>query len=240
MRLARLLRRSSRAPATPEPAVTVDAALARWVDASLRLADDLGPGGRLVLAVLGESLVDGRPSCWFGYEPTRDGLAALLAALGEDPGAADALCELELGMAGRRLGAVPEGARERWTAFVAGAVRDPAATSLLPARDRAHLDAEEVWRRAAASVQPWRTVQLDPDGALGQVRWYPGCPTRTSIGYSDPLGLSSVQRAVREHRCSREEHQALLPASALEDLEVDPLTWRLSSLSFAVSRQGTR
>ena len=85
----------------------------------------------------------------------------------------------------------------------------------------------------AASVQPWRVVQLAPDRAFGQVRWYPGCATRTLVGYADPLDLAAAQRAVSEHRGTDEEWQALRPAQEVADREVDPLTWRLSSLAFA-------
>lgn len=231
---ARLLRRPPR-PASPAPTVLVDDALEAWVDAALRLAGRVGPGGRMVLAALGESLVDGRPSHWFGHEPTTDGLAPLLKAVGDDAAVAKEVCELEADMSGRRLGVVSEGTRARWSAFATDAARDPEAASLLPERGPLHLAAEEVWRLAAASVQPWRAVRLDPDRALGQVRWYPGCPTRAFVGYSDPLNLAAVQRAVREHRGTDEEWQALLPAQEVADQEVDPLAWRLSSLAFAVS-----
>src|SRR6476469_3950496 len=148
MRRLRLLRRDSRRQAVPAPSTPVDDALEHWVDASPRLADDLGAGGRLLLAVLGESLTGGRASSWFGHEPTRVGLQALLVALDEDPGAADGLCDLELGLADRRLGAVSEVSRARWSAFATEAVRDPAAARVLPGRDPLHREAEEVWRRA--------------------------------------------------------------------------------------------
>ena len=233
--VTRLLRRRASPPSSRAPSVTVDDALESWVDSALGLAGRLGSGGRLVLAALGETLVDGGPSYWFGYEPTTDGLAALLTAVGEDPAVAREVCEREVDMAGRRLGVVSEDSRARWSAFVADAVRDPEAAALLPERDPLHREAEDVWRRAAASVQPWRAVQLAPDRALGQVRWYPGCPTRAFVGYSDPLNLAAVQRAVREQRGTDEEWQALLPAQEVADQEVDPLAWRLSSLAFAVS-----
>lgn len=233
--LSRLVRRRSGRPAAPAPPAPVDDALEAWVDEVLRLSGQVGPGGRLVMAVLGKSLADGRPSYWFGYEPTQDGLARLLAALGEDPVVAREVREREVDMAGRRLGAISERSRARWSAFIVDAVGDPGAARLLPARDEVHLVAEEVWRCAAAT-QSWRGVQLDPGDALGQVRWYPGCPTRAYIGYADPLNLSSVQRALHEHRGTDEEWQALRRAQDVVDREVDPLAWRLSSLAFAVSR----
>jgi hypothetical protein len=234
----RLLRRRSdtSAPA-PEPA-PVDDGLEEWVAAAEQACAGLGPAGRLVVAVLGESLVEPPSSPWCGHEPTERGLADLLAALDEDPAAAGAITRAEGGLAGRRLGVLSDATRAHWRSTVEAALLDPAATVALPKRDAVHREAERVWRAAAAGVQSWRTVQLTPDRALGQVRWYPGCPTRTFIGYSDPLGLASVQRSVEEHRYSAEEWRALLPAE-LSRRAVDPVAWRLSSLAFAVeSRRG--
>lgn len=238
--LDRLLGRSSD-PAMPASAPPpVDDGLEQWVVTAVQTCADLGLAGRLVVAVLGESLVHPPSSPWFGHEPTSSGLADLLAALGEDPGAAGALAAAESGLAGRRIGVLSDATRERWRATVEAVLLDPAATTALPERDELHREAEQVWRTAAGGVQSWRAVQLDPDRALGQVRWYPGCDTRTFIGYSDPLGLAMVQRAVREHRSTDAEWQALRPAEEVVDREVDPLTWRLSSLAFAAGRGGAR
>lgn len=240
--LDRLLGRSPdrRSPAAAPP--PVDEGLEQWVDSAVRTSVDLGPAGRLVVAVLGESLLRPPSSPWFGHEPTAAGLADLFAALGEDPSAAEALTAAEAGLAGRRLGVLSDGTREHWRVKVQAVLRDPAATSALPERGEAHREAEQVWRAAAAGVQSWRAVQLDPDRALGQVRWYPGCDTRTLIGYSDPLGLGTVERAVTEHRYSDEEWRALRPAEELDRRGVDPLEWRLSSLVFAAGtgRGGAR
>lgn len=223
-------------PATPAPQPPpVDDGLDRWVDAAEHECAGLGPAGRVVVAVLGESLLHPPTSPWFGHEPTTDGLARLLSAVGEDPAAAAPLAAAESPLAGRRTGVPSAAALARWRAVVDAALGDPAASAALPDRDDVHLEAERVWRVAAAAVQPWRAVQLDPDRALGQVRWFPGCTTRASIGYADPLGVASVQRAVEEHRFSEEEWQALLPAADLAGRTVDPLAWRLSSLTFAVA-----
>lgn len=236
--LDRLLGRRSDPAAPAPPPVPVDDGLEEWVAAAERACAGLGPAGRLVVAVLGESLVEPPSSPWFGHEPTHPGLADLLGALDEDPAAAGALAGAEAGLAGRRLGVLSDATRARWRSTVEAALRDPAATVVLPDRDPVHREAEHVWRTAAAGVQPWRGVQLDPDRALGQVRWYPGCATRTVIGYSDPLGLAAVQRSVEEHRYSAEEWQALLPADELSRREVDPVVWRLSSLAFAAGPRG--
>lgn len=238
--LDRLLGRTSDKPMPPAVPPPVDDGLEQWVGTAVRTCADLGPSGRLVVAVLGESLVNPPSSPWFGYEPTRSGLADLLAAVGEDPAAAATLTAAETGLAGRRLGVLTDATRTSWRATVDAVLRDPAATIALPERDEHHREAEEVWRTAAAGVQPWRAVQLDPGRALGQVRWYPGCDTRAFIGYADPLGLATVERSVREHRPSEEEWKALKPADELVRREVDPLAWRLSSLAFAVTGQGGR
>lgn len=238
--LDRLLGRTSDKPMAPAVPPPVDDGLEQWVVTAVRTCADLGPAGRLVVAVLGESLVHPPSSPWFGYEPTGSGLAELLAAVGEDSAAAATLTAAETGLAGRRLGVLTDATRETWRATVEAVLRDPSASAALPERDEHHREAEEVWRRAAAGVQPWRAVQLDPDRALGQVRWYPGCGTRTLIGYSDPLRVASVQRAVEEHRFSEEEWKALQPADELVRREVDPLVWRLSSLAFVAGRGAAR
>lgn len=219
-------------PPAPEPPLDED--LERWVAAAERVSASLGAGGRLAVAVLGESLVGERASWWFGYEPSREGLAELFVALGEDPAAAGELIAIEAGMVGRRPGRLSSATRTRWREVVDAALRDRGAAAVVPERDDVHREAEQVWRDAAGSVQSWRAVQLDPDRALRQVRWYPGCSTRTFIGYSDPLGLGTVQRAVEEHRYSAEEWQALQSAEEMSRRVVDPLAWRLSSLSYAV------
>lgn len=229
----RLLGRSE-APRPAADAPSVDDGLEKWVVTAMRTCADLGPGGRLAVAVLGESLAHPPASPWLGHEPTAPGLADLLAALGEDPAAAAALTAAETGLAGRRLGVLTDATRESWRAMVDAVLRDPGATTVLPERDELHREAEQVWRTAAAAVQPWRAVQLDPDRALRQVRWYPGCATRTLIGYSDPLNLATVQRAVEEHRFTDTEWQALVPAEELDRRGTDPLAWRLSSLSYAL------
>lgn len=232
--IGRLLRRS---PSPAQPVATdppLDDDLERWVATAERVSTSLGAGGRLAVAVLGEDLVGGPASPWFGYEPSREGLAELLAALGEDPAAAGELTVVEAAMVDRRLGRLSSDTRTRWRGVVAAALRDPDAATAIPGRNDVHRNAEQVWRVAAGSVQSWRAVQLDPDRALRQVRWYPGCSTRTLIGYSDPLGLGMVQRAVEEHRYSAEEWRALQPAAEMSGRVVDPLAWRLSCLSFAV------
>lgn len=236
----RLLGRSAgRRPSARQVAGSaVDDDLERWVTTAGGLSERLGPGGRLTVALLGESLLEGPPSPWFGYEPSAAGMEELLSALGEDPAAAAELTGSEVAMTGRRLGEPSPASRERWRAVLDAALRDPAVRDLLPERDAAHLEAEAVWRSAAASVQPWRAVQLHPDAALRQVRWYPGCATRTHLGYSDPLGLAAVERAVEEHRFSADEWQALRPADEASRRAVDPLAWRLSSLRFAVEATG--
>ncbi|MCF6376049.1 hypothetical protein L2K70_00350 [Nocardioides KLBMP 9356] len=237
--LDRLLGRSSDPPPPAADPPPVDDGLEQWVVTALQACADLGPAGRLVVAVLGESLADPPSSPWFGHEPTASGLADLLGALGEDPARTEPLLAAEAGLAGRRLGVLSDSTRESWRATVQAVLRDPAAIAALPERDQRHREAEQVWRTAAARVQPWRAVQLDPDRALGQVRWYPGCDTRTFIGYSDPLGLAAVQRSVQEHRFSDEEWQALVPVEELHRHAVHPLAWRLSSLAFA-ARGGPR
>ncbi|GAA5106700.1 hypothetical protein GCM10023339_03950 [Alloalcanivorax gelatiniphagus] len=233
--LDRLLGRSADPPLPRQDPPPVDDGLEAWVATAERVGAGLGAGGRAVVAVLGESLVHPPTSFWFGYEPTTSGLADLFSAVGETTDAAAELTTAEADLAGRRAGRLSEATRARWQAFVEQALGDPDAAALLPGRDDAHREAEQVWRTAAAGVQSWRAVQLDPHRALGQVRWYPGCATRTFIGYSDPLGLASVQRAVEEHRYSEDEWQALRPADELERRAVDPLAWRLSSLSYAIA-----
>jgi hypothetical protein len=229
----RLLGRTTDRPLPPPPPIPVDPGLEQWVETATALSGQLGANGRLVVALLGESLADGAASPWFGHEPTDAGLGALLHAVGESRDAADGLLAIEAGLPGRP-GTLTETTRTAWRAHVEAAVRDAADDGTLPGRDAAHLDAEQVWRTASAAVQPWRAVQLDPDRALGQVRWYPGCATRTAIGYADPLGVAMVQRAVQEHRRSDEEWQALGLADELARREVDPLAWRISSLSYVV------
>lgn len=238
--LDRLLGRTPDKPLPPAVAPPVDEGLEQWVLTAERACADLGPAGRLVVAVLGESLADPPTSPWFGYEPTTSGLAELLDAVGEGPAVAERLTAAETALVGRRVGVLSDATRERWRATVQEVLSDVSATTALPERDEHHREAEEVWRTAAAGVQPWRSVQLDPDRALGQVRWYPGCPTRTFIGYSDPLGLAAVERAVREHRPSDEEWQALAPVEDLDRRHPDPLAWRLSSLAHAAGRGAAR
>ncbi|MCY7402985.1 MAG: hypothetical protein LH477_18905 [Nocardioides sp.] len=220
----------------PDPTRFTDDALERWVAAAEEVCSRLGPGGRAAIAVLGESLVDATASPWFGYEPSARDLAALLGALDEDPAAGDELVAIEAGMVARRLGNLSDPSRTRWLEVAEAAVQDPCAQAALPERVESHREAERVWREAAAAVQDWRAVALDPDLALRQVRWYPGTPTRTFIGYADPLNLRMVQRAVEEHRFSREEWDALQPVAEMLENLVDPLSWRLSSLAFAVAR----
>lgn len=234
----RLLGRSSEPPRPAVDAPPVDDGLEQWVVIAEQACADLGPAGRLVVTVLGESLAEPPTSFWFGHEPSGPGLADLLGALGEDPAAAARLTEAEAALAGRRRGVLSDTTRQRWREVVDAALRDPAAATLLPERDELHREAEQVWRTAAAGVQAWRAVQLDPDRALGQVRWYPGCRTRTFVGYSDPLNLASVERSVREHRPSEEEWRALAPVEDLERRDLDPLTWRLSSLAFVAGVGG--
>lgn len=236
--LDRLLRRF-RKDTDADPAAAaereVDGALERWVVFAEDAYARSGPSGRLVVSLLGESLVEDRPSPWFGYEPLHAPLAGLLAALDEDPDGLTDLLAVEAGLAGRRLGALSESTRARWRELVLSALANAHAAEL-PERDETHREAERVWREAASAVQDWRAVQLDPDGALRQLRWYPGCPTRTRIGYSDPLNLAMVQRAVEEHRYTPEEWRALEAAAELLDRPVDPLTWRLSSLARAAEQ----
>ena len=234
--LDRLLGRATDPPLPASPPGAVDPDLERWVETATVLSEGLGANGRLVVALLGESLTNGTASPWFGHEPTGTGLGDLLHAVGESRGAAEGLLAVEAGLAGRRPGTLSEPARTSWSARFEAAVHDAAERGTLPGRDDAHREAEQVWRTAAAGVQPWRAVQLDPDRALRQLRWYPGCPTRTSVGYSDPLGLAMVQRAVEEHRFSDEEWQAVGTADEVIRREVDPLAWRISSLSYAVER----
>ncbi|WP_210503112.1 hypothetical protein [Nocardioides xinjiangensis] len=228
----RLLGRSARPPA-PQ-AAPADEALERWAATAEAASAGLGPGGRLAVALLGESLVDGPTSPWFGHEPTPGGLDDLFTALGEEPSAAAPLLDAEAQLSGRRPGEPAAGTRARWSRLVEAALTDPAAREVLPERDERHLAAERAWRAAAGAVQPWRAVQLHPGRALGQVRWYPGCETRASVGYADPLGLGMVERAVEEHRYSEVEWQALRPAADLVRSGVDALSWRLSSMRFAV------
>lgn len=238
--LHRLLGGSSGPQQSTTDAPVVDDGLERWVVTAEQACAGLGPAGRLVVALLGESLADPPTSFWFGYEPSSDGLADLLRAVGEDPAAAVTLTAAETELAGRRLGVLSDDTRQRWRQTVDAALLDPAASAALPQRDELHREAEVVWRTAAAGVQSWRAVQLDPDRALGQVRWYPGCRTRTLVGYADPLGLAAVERSAREHRPSAEEWQALLPAEEIGRRDVDPLAWRLSSLAFVAARAGRR
>lgn len=227
--LDRLLGRSAGADARTGSGP--DALVERWALGADDVAAGLGPGGRFVVAVLGESLAGGQVSPWLGHEPGRADLAAVLSAVGEEPWAADILADLEAPLASGRPGSVSSETRARWHDLLVATARD--ATDLLPDRDPLHLEAEQVWRTAARGVQEWRADQLDPDAALRQVRWFPGCATRTSVGYADPLGLATVRRAVEEHRWSEEEWQALEPAVVVAGRSVDPLVWRLSSLSFA-------
>lgn len=233
--LDRLLGRSADPPLSREDPPPVDDALEAWVATAERVGAGLGAGGRAVVAVLGESLVHPPTSFWFGYEPTTSGLADLFSAVGEPTDAAAELTTAEADLAGRRAGVLSEATRARWQTVVEQALRNPDAAAVLPGRDDGHREAEQVWRTAAAGVQAWRAVQLDPDRALSQVRWYPGCATRTFIGYSDPLGLAAVERSVREHRFSEEEWQAIVPAEEIGPRDVDPLAWRLSSLSYAIA-----
>lgn len=235
--LGRLLGRP-RTVQPAEPSVPpVDDVLERWVDTAVGLMDGMGPDGRLVLALLGDALVDGTGPWWFGYEPSSAGLSDLLAALGEDPTAAHVLVDAEAALRGRRAGRLSEEAHARWCAVAAAAVRDPSLADALVAqrdRDPVHREAETLWRAAARTQPPWRATRLDPDRALRQLRWYPGCPTRTHIGYSDPLGLAAAARSVSEHRWSAEEEAGLRLARQASDRGVDPLVWRLSCLRFAI------
>lgn len=232
----RLFRRGARSTAAPfpdPPTVPVDDDVEAWVEVATGLMDRLGAPGGLVVALLGEALVDDHRPWWFGHEPSGSGLGDLLRAVGEEPDAADALLAAEATLVGRRVGRPSDAARVRWRASVTAAVSNPALADLLPARDPVHEEAERVWRAAAATQQPWRATRLDPGRALRQVRWFPGCETRTLIGYADPLGLASAQRSVSEHRWSAEEDAGLRPAAEIGDRSVDPLAWRLSALRFA-------
>ena len=217
--------------------VTVDADLAGWAETAGRLDDRLGLGGRLLVAVLGESLATSSTSYWFGYEPQRAGLDAVLTALGEDARSLDELLAVEQGMVGRRLGVLGIEARERWRRHLVKVATEARSSLTLPERTQEHLAAESAWRDAAAAVQRRRVVQLAPDRALRQVRWYPGCPTRTLIGYADPLGLATVQRAVSEHDYSAAEDHALRVAASVPEGPVDPTAWRLSSLRFSLEEE---
>src|SRR5687767_10479799 len=133
--LHRLLGRSSgpRQPATDAP--IVDDGLERWVATAEQACAGLGPAGRLVVALLGESLADPPTSFWFGYEPSSSGLTGLLRAVGEDAAAAATLAAAETALVGRRLGVLSDATRDRWRQTVEAALLDPAASAALPERD---------------------------------------------------------------------------------------------------------
>ena len=228
-------------PGRPEDAAVeaapVDQDLVAWVSLAGRVADRLGPGGSLAVALLGETLARGRPAYWFGYEPDEAGLRQLMRALHEPDDWVGDLVSLESRMAGRRVGEVPAQLRAEWQGRLAAAATAAREAGVLPPRDAAHLAAEAAWRQAAAEIDPGRANRLDPASALAQIRWYPGCSTRTFIGYSDPLNLSTVYRIVREHHGSAVERQALARASDVADAPVDATSWRLSSLRFAMENE---
>lgn len=225
----------SRRPRTQAAVVPpTDPDLVRWVDTARTVSTRLGVGGRLAVALLGESLLRDEPAPWFGYEPTAQGAADLLAALGEEPASLEPLLAVEHGMVSRRLGSMPSDVRAHWRDTVAAAAAEARASWDAPPRTPEHLEAEAVWREAASAIQGGRAVRLQPDRALVQLRWYPGCATRTHIGYADPLDLATVQRAVQEHRWTQSEWDAVDRASAAASVAVDPVGWRLSAMTFAV------
>lgn len=225
----------------PESDPAGEELLGGWARSALTVRDALSTSpGRLAVSLLGESVATGRTSSWFGHEPDAAALADLLVALGEPSAAArpaaEELAAAEQGFRDRRPVVVPDPLARTWRDLLAGDL-DSARAQSLPQRAEPHREAERVWRAAAAAVSPRRSTQLTPDLALTQLRWFPGCRTRTGHGYSDPLNLGHTTRSAQEHLSSGPELEALDPAWAVSSRGVDPLDWRLSCLAYAVHRE---
>ena len=215
----------------------MDPDLPLWAETAADLADRLGPAGSFVVSLLGESLTRPRPTLWFGYAPDGEGLEELLCALGEPGVDTAALLQAEISCRGRHLGSVPEELASAWRSRLSDSATRVQSAGLLPTRDSAHVSAEEVWVASARQASAPPLVLLDPHWALSQARWFPGVATRTFIGYSDPLNLSTVQRSAGEAGLTMARHDALAQAQQVVDREVDPLRWRLSCVAFAAERR---
>lgn len=220
-----------------DPVLPADPDLPGWAETATELADRLGPAGSFVVTLLGESLTRPRPTSWFGYAPDAEGLDQLLSSLGETGVDAAALLEAEISLRGRHLGSVPAEVASAWRSRLSESATRVRGAGVLPERDSVHVSAEEIWIAAARQASAPPMVLLDPLWALSQVRWFPGVATRTFVGYSDPLNLSTVQRSTLEAGLTRAQHDALAQAQQVVDRPVDPLRWRLSCLAFAAERR---
>lgn len=229
-------RRSRRSEAVTE-APPPDRDLVAWAEVAARVSDGLGLRGQFAVAVLGESLTRSRPTPWFGYAPDGEGLAALFAALGEGEVDTASLHDAEEPMRGRHLGSVPPALAAEWRQRLTESAARVVGEGILPGRVDDHVRAEQIWVAAAPAASRRPLPQLDPAAALSQLRWWPGTGIRTHIGYSDPLNLSTVQRATTEAGLTGEERDAQAAAQAVVETPRDPLAWRLSSLAYAATRR---
>lgn len=230
-------RRDRRTTTGARPTEVVDDDLVAWAVVAADVADRLRPAGAFAVALLGESLTRPRPSAWFGYEPDEAGLVGLLSRLGEDDVDVARLLAAEAPLSGRHLGVVPDEVADAWRQRLSDAARQAVAAGPLPDRSPAHLHAATVWDAAASAASEPPMVRLDPSVALSQLRWFPGVATRTFIGYSDPLNLSTVERATDEAGASAAQREAQAAARRVFEERVDPLRWRLSSLAYAAEHR---
>lgn len=228
-------RRDRRPAAEVRPTEVVDDDLVAWAVVAADLAGRLRPAGAFAVALLGESLTRPRPSAWFGYEPDDAGLAALLSRLGEDDVDVAGLLAAEVPLAGRHLGRVPDEVADAWRRRLSDAAQRVVAEGSLPDRSPVHRHAATVWDAAASVASEPPMVRLRPSVALSQLRWFPGVATRTFIGYSDPLDLSTVERATGEAGTTAAQREAQAAARRVVEERVDPLEWRLSSLAYAAT-----
>lgn len=222
---------------TVAEAAPIDPDLVAWADIAARVADGLEPRGAFAVALLGESLTRPRPTPWFGYAPSADGLADVLAALGEGEVDTTSLLAAEEPLRGRHLGSVPGPLADEWRRRLTESADAAEGAGPLPVRAADHLRAEEVWTAAAPVASRSPLPVLDPDAALCQLRWCPGEVTRTFVGYSDPLHLATVQRATTEAGLTREQRDAQAMAHEVVESPSDALAWRLSSLAHAAVRR---